>query len=186
MNRTQDTRFTASDWSAYAHDYDSLLALRPYQQMLADVAHKIPIDAKHILDVACGTGNLLTALPTELRDRTVYLGGDYAQVMLERAQSKFPRQTFTRVDLNATLPFPDDLFDTIVSINTLYALRDPQRGRAACAGRSSGSGAGWVSLMSPTFPAQAQRPGAKALARLRCRSSSARRGCWPDPRPGCG
>ena len=123
----------SSLWNFYARAYDVINKNVPYLHMLDDVASMASLKSEQrVLDAGCGTGNLLRKLSTEHPDDT-FVGVDASEEMLNRARKKFvadSRVSFQRVDLDARLPFPDASFDAVVSVNTLYALREPQRALA--------------------------------------------------------
>ena len=123
----------AVNWDTYALCYDALLQLQPYQDLLFTVAQKSLGDHTHchILDASCGTGNFIlkrASLPK--RDDAVYLGVDYSEAMLRRAQQKcsgISNCSFQKTNLNSPLPFLTGEFDQVVSINTLYAVENPEK-----------------------------------------------------------
>ena len=53
---------------------------------------------------------------------------DFSQAMLKRAKRKNGNHSFNfqHFDLNGKLPFSDNYFDRVVSINSLYALKEPK------------------------------------------------------------
>lgn len=112
------------DWEEYALCYDSLLALVPYRSMLNEIVAEVKICGAHtILDAGCGTGNL-TALLTE--DTSLYITGvDSSPEMLTRAKEKCASARFMHADLNGTLSFEHETFDTIVCVNALYIVENP-------------------------------------------------------------
>lgn len=121
--------FSRDDWDRYARSYDTLLKLAPYQELLATVLRHLNLERQDVfLDAGCGTGNLIRLIrdtyPTALR----LYGIDLSESMLALAQTKCaktPDTVFTRVNLSETLPFPDNMFTKIASVNVLYALPDP-------------------------------------------------------------
>jgi len=78
-----------------------------------------------ILDAGCGTGNLDLILSAENCAVTAI---DFSSAMLERAKKKLATHESISIrdcNLDKTLPFPNDYFDRIVTINVLHALPDP-------------------------------------------------------------
>ncbi|MEG3637006.1 class I SAM-dependent methyltransferase [Micromonospora palythoicola] len=87
---------------------------------------------QRILEIGCGTGNLLTALGRRLRDIDA-LGIDPDPAALRRARRKAARyglpiryeQAFA-----GALPLPDDSVDRVLSAFMLHHLDDDERARA--------------------------------------------------------
>lgn len=121
--------FNINDWDDYAQCYDALTTLHPYRDMYRDVIACI----KHaqpdtILDASCGTGNLSVYCDQVTFAENLHITGiDFSPAMLSIAQSKKTRAqtTFCEGDLTETLPFADASFAMVVSVNTLYAIRNP-------------------------------------------------------------
>lgn len=114
------------DWDQYAINYDSLLSLNPYTQMLAEVIQALqrgPLGT--VLDAGCGTGNLVLRLGAV--GTTKITGMDYSPQMLMRAQQKCGGIQFVRAQLDGPLPFFDGAFDAVACVNALYAVEDPER-----------------------------------------------------------
>lgn len=121
--------FSEQDWNEYASCYNALLQLEPYQQLIRDViSHARPNAHDVILDAGCGTGNLLQALRASHPKAELH-GVDLSQSMLSLAARSCAgkRVQLLRSSLDETLPFADEMFTKIVSVNVLYALPDPLR-----------------------------------------------------------
>ena len=67
--------------------------------------------AQHILDVGCGSGWLTNELSQTYAN---IQGCDGSSFLLEHARQEYKHLNFTLVDLNATLPFSDNEFDTLI------------------------------------------------------------------------
>ena len=117
-------------WNLYAFCYDSLLGLNPYSEMLSIVASSLHLKSgENILNAGCGTGNLEILIAGN-NSQTKIVSIDFSESMLKRAKNKcdrFNNITFQEIDMNDTLPFPDQEFDKIVSVNALYALENPEK-----------------------------------------------------------
>jgi demethylmenaquinone methyltransferase / 2-methoxy-6-polyprenyl-1,4-benzoquinol methylase len=92
-----------------------------------------------VLDLCCGTGDLLFALEQvrvhEIRDRGAHrfplIGSDFAQPMLDRAQRKAAARSRSTVFTTADalhLPFADDSFDLVTSAFGFRNLVNYERG----------------------------------------------------------
>ena len=114
-------------WQDYALCYDSLNHLTPYKKMLRAVVSQIPQGSKQVLDAACGTGNLENTIKEMCGVPSFKVSGvDASEEMLSRANNKGSANSeFSFADLNNPLPFEDEGFDCVVSVNTLYAIKDP-------------------------------------------------------------
>lgn len=72
------------------------------------------LDGKKILDVGCGTGNLLEYIRT-LYKNFDYTGVDILEHMIDRARKKKLEGRFLCIDLFKNNPFPKQSFDVIFS-----------------------------------------------------------------------
>lgn len=128
MNQTKPS-FDVDRWGNYANIYDVLNSLTPYQALMEKVSAELLAQADRTLDAACGTGNLIAHFVSSGRKlKGSYLGIDFSDEMLAAARSK-PLDMdaqFAKADLNRRLDFPDNHFDQIASINTLYAVEKPE------------------------------------------------------------
>lgn len=117
-------------WNFYAFCYDSLLELNPYREMLLGAVNGLELKSgERILNAGCGTGNLEMLIAGN-NPQTKIVSIDFSESMLKRAQKKckkFGNIKFQKIDLNNSLPFPDQEFDKIISINALYALENPEK-----------------------------------------------------------
>jgi ubiquinone/menaquinone biosynthesis C-methylase UbiE len=81
-----------------------------------------------ILDLGCGTGDLLCTLGTLLGEEACCVGVDLSQEMLAVAQAKIadcPHTTVIQTDVTQPLPFADDSFDLVASLNLLQEVSAP-------------------------------------------------------------
>lgn len=116
-------------WDLYARCYDCLLNFRPYQHMLDRVISLSDISSgKNILDAGCGTGNLELAFRSKgISNRISAI--DFSSGMLELAKKKLAADSsceLSSLNLNHPLPFENDSFDRVISVNVLHALENPE------------------------------------------------------------
>jgi SAM-dependent methyltransferase len=104
-------------WERYFRHYDALDGAPPYRDLQDRVAELA--GTGRVLDAGCGTGNLLRRLVVR-GARPV--GLDANRAGLARARSKVPGVPLVHASLEEALPFPDASFDTVTSVNVLYAL----------------------------------------------------------------
>ncbi len=118
-------------WRRYAGAYDALEGVVGYQEMLnAVIAAAAPLAGATVLEVGCGTGNVLTRL---LAERPARLTGiDLSAEMLAPARSKLSHAVRTGsvalLEGDATIALADIAaasIDVLVISNVLYAL--PER-----------------------------------------------------------
>lgn len=123
---------TAPIWALYARVYDTINENLPYVRMLDDVVVDLaltppdgtPLD---ILDAGCGTGNVVSRVLRSGANIRMH-GVDSSQAMLARARTRCRLETrarFHAADLDERLPFDNNAFDRVVSVNVLYALSKP-------------------------------------------------------------
>ncbi len=129
--------FNVDNWGGYARCYDTLNELIPYQDLQKRVIQLLdPQQSEHTLDAACGTGNLIWNLRKQCCGSAGTITGfDFSEEMLDRAHEKCVHEQthFLRTDFNMTLPFANDSFDQVVSMNALYALSKPEHAITECA-----------------------------------------------------
>lgn len=121
-------------WSLYAKVYDTINENVPYVRMLDQVIDELDIlkqstENIYVLDAGCGTGNIEGRLQ-QSQNNIAVLGIDSSIAMLERAKVKHrhnPRMKFQSVNLNDKIPFTNDLFNRVVSVNALYPLDHPEQ-----------------------------------------------------------
>ncbi|MCK4351838.1 methyltransferase domain-containing protein [candidate division WOR-3 bacterium] len=119
-------------WDFYATCYDAIALLIPYKELMERVCEELELKPGFkILDAGCGTGTLEVWLDKIEIPNISVEALDFSQAMLNRAEKKCRRLVnakvnFSYFDLNKRMPFPDDYFDRVVSINVLYTLNDPE------------------------------------------------------------
>jgi len=133
-------------WELLAPLYDSLFALRPHHDLVAEVAGKVDAQ-RSLLDAGCGSGQLGLMLTPAQRNDAV--GLDVSRRMLGRARRRGSYSRYVQGSA-AAMPFADDAFATVVSINVLYALPDPRAAIAELARILAPGGTLW--LATPTTP----------------------------------
>lgn len=74
-----------------------------------------------ILDVACGPGWLSSEIK---KTHPNIQGCDGSEFFLDYARKQFPEITFTNVDLNNTLPYADNEFDTLIMSMAAHDVED--------------------------------------------------------------
>ncbi|MGB9911609.1 MAG: class I SAM-dependent methyltransferase [Microgenomates group bacterium] len=76
-----------------------------------------------ILDAGCGTGYLLNFVCPPLVEG---MGVDISSFAIKKAKKLFPKLKFFQADIT-NLPFKDNFFDKVFSINVFEHLKNPQK-----------------------------------------------------------
>jgi ubiquinone/menaquinone biosynthesis C-methylase UbiE len=117
-------------WSAYARVYDGLLDFYPYRKLIDTVVDRLRLtDGLRLLDIGCGTGNVMREALT--RAAITIHGVDAAPAMVARARRKLATAIERRAavvtcgEAIATLrSMPAGSFDRVCLMNVLYAVTD--------------------------------------------------------------
>ena len=120
--------FEHAGWQRAASRYgDSFAhATAPYISPLLEAAEISP--GQHVLDVACGPGDLASAAAR--RGATAH-GLDFSAEMVGIARSLHPEVVVTEGDAE-DLPYPDDVFDAVVSSFGIHHVPRPELALAQC------------------------------------------------------
>jgi ubiquinone/menaquinone biosynthesis C-methylase UbiE len=120
-----------SVYRIYARSYDADRRLMLGDQALAArmtfVADALS-GVSAVLDLGCGTGDLLCTLGTLLGEEACCVGIDLSQDMLAVARTKIadcPHTHVVQTDVTQPLPFADDTFDLVASLNLLQEVSAP-------------------------------------------------------------
>jgi ubiquinone/menaquinone biosynthesis C-methylase UbiE len=121
-----------NQFTEVADVYDSLMSVVPYSYWVEYVERlwqRFEVSPQRVLDLACGTGNVLL----ELLRRGYEVGGaDYSDAMLRVARRKVPAEVPLWCQDARTLDLPGPPFDACVclfdSLNYLLSLADLRRG----------------------------------------------------------
>ena len=119
-------------WSWYSRSYDGLLELVPYQRLLDLTTEAVSCGpSDRLVDLGCGTGNLLERVASTAGPGADLLGVDSSTAMLGMARPKLAgsdRAQLVESDLLEWLAAaPSASFDRVVSVNVLYTLDAVQR-----------------------------------------------------------
>ncbi len=108
-------------WNLYSLVYSNLQKLIPYQEQRDLILDLAEAEKKRglLLDVGCGTGNLM-----ENRSNTI--GLDISNGMIQFAHERNQNCRFVIADLGSLLPFKDATFDGAYSNNVLAYMSRPE------------------------------------------------------------
>lgn len=114
------------NYSNIANNYDKIINYNTRVRILKEIINKIPIHYSKVLDLACGTGAVIDALPK--RKRISIIGVDISKNMLAIAKKRFALMTnvHLRQDDFLRTSFPRSYFDLII---IAHAIRFVPRGK---------------------------------------------------------
>lgn len=83
----------------------------------------IPLkDNVHILDIGCGNGKVLGYLQ---KNTKAYIHGfDFSEEAIKTAQHLFPENSEFTEGIIGEIEYPEELFDVIISMDTMYFAKD--------------------------------------------------------------
>ncbi len=119
-------------WWLYGYTYDGLLNFYPYQNLLKIVASRVGSNPGKTLEIGCGTGNVLNSILNNYHGSASLdiTGVDLSPSMIRAANKKLgarPDSSLVHLKCADILSFlktqPSDSYDTIVSVNVLYAVQ---------------------------------------------------------------
>lgn len=120
-------RIVAWLWWVYGYVYDGLLHYAPYRRLIkrtTALAVKEMPNAHSILELGCGTGNVLAALGTAY-PKAYLVGVDNSSSMLRSASKKLHNAEIVRDSaLHFLRSCPPDHYNLVVMQNVLYAIND--------------------------------------------------------------
>lgn len=109
-------------WSERARDYDDLFA-SVSTQAIDDILNSLGnLKGKHHLDVACGTGHLVSAAS---KRGAISEGVDFAQAMIDIARNTYSEACFRVADATE-LPYDDQSMDAITCAFGLSHMENPE------------------------------------------------------------
>ena len=76
----------------------------------------------HILDIGCGNGKMLGYL--QKKTKSFIHGFDYSEEAIKTAQGLFPENAEFREGIIGQIEYPEEKFDVIISMDTLYFATD--------------------------------------------------------------
>ena len=75
----------------------------------------------NIIDLGCGDGQFLNLISKFCESAC---GVDISDLAIEKANNKYPQYEFKLLNIDGTLPYSDDYFDTICAIDVLEHIVD--------------------------------------------------------------
>lgn len=106
----------------YDKSGDGIFVAPMYDEIIRRIISENP---KKILDVGCGTGNILMKL-AENGNRGLY-GLDLSENMIEIAKQKLGNKAELKVGDSEYMPFEDDSFDVLVCNASFHHYPNPQK-----------------------------------------------------------
>ena len=119
-----NSKLNTSFWNEYFRLYDILNKVYPYQDLLKSVMAEMDLGRERCLDAGAGTGNLAVLIA---KTGAEVVGLDSSEFGLEIFKKKLLVSKAVLHDLEHPIPFPNNSFDYICSINTLFAIDSVHR-----------------------------------------------------------
>jgi ubiquinone/menaquinone biosynthesis C-methylase UbiE len=113
-----------SEYSKAAKDYDTKWSFYVDSTTRETMARLRMEPAARVLDVGCGTGELLSRIAAKYPAATL-AGLDPVPEMLDMAKRKLSPAVDLRVGWAGELPWPDRSFDVVVSCNMFHYITHP-------------------------------------------------------------
>lgn len=129
-NKTKNFFGKWSKW--YDCRLNRLVVFEPtYRQiirLLKNQARKQFAPGAHFLDIACGTGEVITRLATEFSD-VKFTGADFTAAMLQKAKEKTAglKNVYWQEANVAELPFEKNKFDVILCSDAFHHFFNPEQ-----------------------------------------------------------
>ncbi len=112
------------EYGKAAKDYDKKWSFYVEATTRETLARLEMRPTERVLDIGCGTGELLARLAAKYPDARL-AGLDPVPEMLEVARGKLSPRVDLRVGWANELPWPDDSFDVVVSCNMFHYITHP-------------------------------------------------------------
>ena len=116
-------------WNLYAHCYDRIVELVPYQEMLDEVVTALQVSpGMRVLDAGCGTGALAERLAARCPDiELVAVDRSPSMLKVARTRRAWPASfKFVEGGIDDVLAGDEFGYDRIASVNVIWTLPDPQ------------------------------------------------------------
>jgi len=124
MMNAQQVDPVVKEYSDTAKDYDKKWAFYVEATTRETLARLRILPTDRVLDVGCGTGELLARLAAKYPEARL-AGLDPVPEMLEVAKGKVSERVDLRVGWANQLPWPDSSFDVVVSCNVFHYITHP-------------------------------------------------------------
>ena len=131
-HRCTPNRFTAEDvrafWDSVTDEYvhaDGALAEAHFQRFDRAFAHFQPHDGMRALNIWSRTGEAIDYFRRRA-PRLALVNAEVSPRMIAQARARYPDETFVQTDL-LSLPFADEEFDFVLSLETLEHAPNPLR-----------------------------------------------------------
>jgi len=108
--------------STYDEDFNSEHARKIYNHIIKTTGN---LDGKKILDVGCGTGNVLKMIHDKYREAQLY-GIDISEKMLEKAKAKLQNNADLTLGDSENLPYYNSTFDVIICNDSFHHYPNPE------------------------------------------------------------
>lgn len=124
--RPRDDNPVLTEYARLAHQYDGRWSFYIEATVRETLKRLCPRSGDALLDVGCGTGALLQVLAAVFPSVKLY-GVDPSVEMLDIARLKLGTSAALKQGYAEELPFPDEVFEIVVSTSMLHYLRRPDK-----------------------------------------------------------
>lgn len=122
MNKNKENK-DFFDWMS--NYYDSSIIQFWMKSFYKPVVSEVSLaDGERLLDVGCGTGNLLNELSSKYEGS--FYGVDLSEKMIEEAKNKLSSDNLKVGDVHS-LPFKDNYFDYVISTEAFHHYRNQEK-----------------------------------------------------------
>lgn len=118
-------KISSKFWRGYFQTYDILNRISPYQDLIDTFIENLNQNGRTVLDLGSGTGNFSTKLSQNSRFHVVSIDSSPEGIALHKLKN--PAADTLLHDIRERLPFHENLFDNIISNNTLYLIDPSER-----------------------------------------------------------
>ncbi len=114
-------------WNSVAHKYEQTNAtvkIIHNQRFKQATSYKLNYKPKKILNVWSRTGEALPFFKKRFQEAEIF-NLELSEKMMDIFKYKFPNENINKLDFD-NLPFPDEYFDLVISLETLEHAPDPE------------------------------------------------------------
>ncbi|QAA34003.1 class I SAM-dependent methyltransferase [Clostridium manihotivorum] len=117
---------TKETFDKQAKIYDATYYGKHASKLYTKVIDKVEgLNCSNVLDVGCGTGNILSLLANE--DNLKLFGMDFSQAMLDKAKEKLKDRAELKFGDSEHIPWEDNHFDGLICTDSFHHYTEPKK-----------------------------------------------------------
>ena len=117
---------TKKTFDKQAKMYDATYYGKHASKLYTEVIARVKgLNCNNVLDVGCGTGNILSLLAEE--DNLKLFGMDFSQAMLEKAKEKLKSRAELKFGDSEHIPWEENHFDTLICTDSFHHYTEPKK-----------------------------------------------------------